>query len=107
MLSHVWMNILSNAIKFSPQNSKIKVTCTQKDDVAIVRITDYGFGMSNEVIEHIFEKFYQGDQSHAASGNGLGLSIAARVVDLCMGKIKVESDPEKGSTFEVMIPINI
>ena len=107
MLSHVWLNILSNAIKFSPKNGKVDVSCEAVDGNAVVRISDSGQGMSSEVMSHIFEKFYQGDQSHASAGNGLGLSIAAKVVDLCMGKITARSEIGRGSVFVVEIPLGI
>lgn len=106
MLSHVWLNIISNAIKFSSHGGKIEIKCEKADDNAIVRIADNGEGMSEEVISHIFEKFYQGDPSHAGIGNGLGLSIAARVVNLCSGSITARSELGRGSVFVVEIPVN-
>lgn len=105
MLSHVWINIISNAVKFSHIGGKIEIKCRANDERAVVSIADNGEGMSKDVIDHIFDKFYQGDPSHAGLGNGLGLSIAAKVVDLCGGKISVESECGKGSVFIVEFPL--
>ena len=104
MLSHVWLNILGNAIKFTPENGTITVTCTGNADNITVCISDTGMGMSDETKNHIFDKFYQGDSSHKSHGNGLGLPLAKRVVDLCKGKISVKSKIGKGTTFVVNLP---
>lgn len=106
MLSHVWLNIISNAIKFSDNGGKIEIKCESADENATVRIADNGVGMSEEVISHIFEKFYQGDPSHAGAGNGLGLSIAARIVSMCEGTITARSEVGRGSVFVVNLPLN-
>ena len=105
MLSHVWLNIVSNAIKFSQSGGKIEIKCEIVEENAVVRIADNGIGMSEEVISHIFEKFYQGDASHAGSGNGLGLSIAARVIKLCGGNITAKSELGRGSVFIITVPL--
>lgn len=104
MLSHVWLNILNNAIKFSPENGKITVKCINDISDVMVIISDEGIGMDDETRRHIFDKFYQGDTSHTAQGNGLGLSLAKRVVDLCDGKISVKSRPGAGTTFCIRLP---
>ena len=104
MLSHVWLNILGNAIKFTPENGTIAVKCTQDSENITVKIADNGLGMSDETINHIFDKFYQGDSSHKIHGNGLGLPLAKRVIDLCKGKISVKSQIGKGTTFVVKLP---
>ncbi|MBQ8209507.1 MAG: HAMP domain-containing histidine kinase [Clostridia bacterium] len=104
MLSHVWLNILGNAIKFTPEDGTITVKCTQDSESITVKITDTGVGMSDETRNHIFDKFYQGDSSHKSNGNGLGLPLAKRVVDLCNGKISVKSQIGKGTTFVVKLP---
>ena len=104
MLSHVWQNILSNAVKFTPENGIIKVQCYEDEFYATVRIADNGIGMDDKTQKHIFDKFYQGDASHRLSGNGLGLPLAKRVVTLCGGKINVKSQTGKGTTFIIKLP---
>lgn len=102
MMKQVWINLLDNAIKFSPNGSEIEIRIKQMGDCLSVRISDHGNGMSPETKEHIFDKFYQGDLSHSTSGNGLGLTIAKKIVDLHSGAINVHSS-DKGSTFEVVL----
>lgn len=104
MLSHVWLNILGNAVKFTPENGTITVRCTSDSENITVKIEDTGVGMSDKTRKHIFDKFYQGDSSHKSHGNGLGLPLAKRVVDLCNGKISVKSQIGKGTTFVVKLP---
>lgn len=101
LLSLVWNNLFSNAFKFTPEGGKVEVTLEATEHHAIVRVKDSGCGMTQEVGAHIFEKFYQGDASHATQGNGLGLALVKRVVDIMQGEISVESAPGKGSTFTV------
>ncbi len=104
MLSHVWLNILENAIKFTPENGTVTVKCTSDSENITVKIEDTGVGMSDKTRKHIFDKFYQGDSSHKSHGNGLGLPLAKRVVDLCNGKISIKSQAGKGTTFVVKLP---
>ncbi len=99
LLSLIWNNFISNAIKFTPENGKITVRLQKLGELIQVSVQDSGCGMDEKTQSHIFEKFYQGDTSHATKGNGLGLALAARVADICKGKIRVESHPEKGSVF--------
>ena len=104
MLSHVWINLLSNAIKFTPDGGKI--SCSLKNDggKTVFEITDNGKGMSDDIKNRIFEKFYQGDSSHATKGNGIGLNIVQRIVALAGGTVSVESEPGKGAKFTVVLP---
>ena len=104
LLDQVWSNILDNAIKHSPQGGIIQISIQETESVLIVCITDQGEGMTAEVQKHIFEKFYQGDSSRKAEGNGLGLALVKRIVDLCKGKISVESIPGKGAIFSISLP---
>ena len=103
LLSHVWNNLFSNAFKFTPSGGTVTVTLTATEHHAVVKVTDTGCGMTPEVGAHIFEKFYQGDTSHSVQGNGLGLALVKRVVDIMQGEISVESAVGKGSAFTVKI----
>lgn len=103
LLSHVWNNLFSNAFKFTPPGGKVSVSLTATEHHAIVKVTDTGCGMTPEVGAHIFEKFYQADASRATQGNGLGLALVKRVVDILQGEIRVESAVGKGSAFTVKI----
>ena len=104
LLSQVWVNLLDNAIKHSPVGGVIHIGIRQTDSLLIITITDHGDGMSEEVQKHMFEKFYQGDSSHKAEGNGLGLALVKRIVELCKGTIEVESSPGNGAAFSVALP---
>ena len=105
MVQHVWVNLLSNAIKFSPQGGTLAVSLRAAGVRAEVRVKDQGPGMDAETRRRIFEKFYQGDTAHAAEGNGLGLSLVKRIVDLCQGSVDVDSEPGRGSAFTVRLPV--
>ncbi len=105
MMSHVWVNLINNAIKFSPNGSALELSCSKEDGQILVVIRDHGEGMTAETQKRIFEKFYQGDSAHATEGNGLGLSLVKRIVDLCGGKIDVESALGKGTAFTVHLPL--
>ncbi|MGM9652871.1 MAG: ATP-binding protein [Eubacteriales bacterium] len=104
LLEQVWSNILDNAIKHSPAGGVIHVGIRQADTQLTVRIADHGDGMTEEVQKHIFEKFYQGDSSRKAEGNGLGLALVQRIVELCKGTVTVESSPGDGAEFLVALP---
>lgn len=104
LLTHVWTNLLGNAIKFSPDGGQIQIRLLDQKECVVVSITDHGCGMSPEVQERIFEKFYQADSSHKAHGNGLGLSLVKRIVELSDGVIEVLSKSDEGSTFRVILP---
>lgn len=103
LLDQVWSNILDNAVKHSPEGGTIRVSMESGDSCVIVRIADCGDGMSEEVRKHIFEKFYQGDSSRKAEGNGLGLALVKRILDLCGGTVEAESAPGEGAVFSVVL----
>ena len=103
LLSLVWNNLFSNAFKFTEDGGKVKLALIADEKCATIKVSDTGCGMSAEVGAHIFEKFYQGDTSHQAQGNGLGLPLVKRVVDIMQGEIGVESAVGVGTTFTVKI----
>jgi signal transduction histidine kinase len=103
LLSLVWSNLISNAVKFTPEGGTIGVALNADERNVIVSVRDTGCGIDPETGKHIFEKFYQGDTSHATQGNGLGLALVKRVVDILQGEISVQSTPGQGSTFTVRI----
>lgn len=106
LLEQVWINLLDNAIKHSPVRSVVHVDILQTDNYITITIADNGDGMTEEVQKHIFEKFYQGDTSRKEDGNGLGLALVKRIVELCKGTVSVKSSPGNGSEFIVELPKN-
>jgi len=94
-------NLLSNAIKFTDDGGSIFVSLGREADNIVLSVEDSGCGMSSETGAHIFDKFYQGDTSHAEEGNGLGLALVKRVIDNMGGEISVKSELNKGSLFTV------
>ena len=105
LLNQVWINLIDNAIKFSPQNGKIKLKLHRKKDQVVFQILDNGCGMDEETKNHIFDRFYQGDSSHTAEGNGIGLTVVEKIVHLHKGQISVVSEAGIGTTFTVNLPI--
>ena len=103
LLSLVWSNLLSNAFKFTADGGRVSLSLSATEMYAEVKISDTGCGMTPEVGAHIFEKFYQADTSRATQGNGLGLALVKRVVDIVGADIGVESEPSIGTSFTVRI----
>ncbi len=107
LLSLVWNNLFSNAFKFTPEHGNVWVRMYSENEYAVIQVQDTGCGISPEIGKHIFEKFYQGDTSHSVQGNGLGLALVKRVVDILHGEIQVDSALGEGSTFTVKIRKNL
>jgi len=104
LLSHLWINLIDNAIKYTDENGKITITLNETADRIYFSISDTGKGMDEQTIKRIFDKFYQADKSRSTHGNGLGLSIVRRIIELCRGEITVDSRIGAGTTFTVMLP---
>ena len=104
LLGQVWTNLIGNAIKFSEPGQEIGIRLLEQTECVVVSVTDHGCGMTPEVQKHIFEKFYQGDSSRKSLGNGLGLALVKRIVELSQGVVEVESAPQQGATFRVILP---
>ena len=105
MLAELWVNLIGNAVKFTPEGGTVGITLREDGQNAVVTISDTGIGMSDEIRARMFDKVYQGDSSHKSEGNGIGLTLVHRIVELCGGKITVTSKEGVGSTFTVTLPI--
>lgn len=107
MLSNVWMNLIENAIKFSDSGGTIRISLTGSENDIRMQVRDEGIGMDEQTRKHLFEKFFQGDTSRKQQGNGLGLALCGKIIELTGGRIDVESEPGEGSTFTVVLPVNL
>jgi len=107
LLNHIWLNLIDNAIKFSPQHAEIIIELQKVNHNIIFKVADNGYGLTEESKKRIFDKFYQGDTSRAIEGNGIGLAIVHKIVSLYNGSIKVESELEIGTVFTVVLPTSL
>nr|WP_241750029.1 HAMP domain-containing sensor histidine kinase [Priestia megaterium] len=105
LLEQVWLNLVTNAIKYTPENGLVKISIHQKNEEIDVKIKDNGIGIAEEDQKYIFESFYKVDKSRTLKGSGLGLAITKKIVRLHEGAIRVESKKEQGSIFTVTLPI--
>ena len=103
LVREIWVNLISNAIKFTNGGGKIKVSLTKKDGGVLVIVEDNGVGMSEETVSKVYDKFYQADKSHVDKGLGLGLSIVKRICELIGAEITCNSMLNKGTKMSVLI----
>jgi len=105
LISHVWSNLLGNAIKFSPNCGKITMTLKQDGNECVFSISDEGEGIKEDAKKYIFNKFYQSDTSHKQEGNGLGLALVKKIVNIYGGEVSVRNLETKGCEFTVRLPL--
>ena len=103
LLEIVWNNLLSNAVKFTNEGGRVGVTLRADGKNAVVTVWDDGCGIAPETGARLFDKFYQGDTSHASEGNGLGLALVKKIIDMLGGEITVSSKPSEGSAFTIVL----
>ena len=103
LLHHIWDNLISNAIKFSDNGTEIKIRLENHADKIVFTISDQGIGIDAETQKHLFDKFYQGDSSRKNDGNGLGLALVKKIIDLEGGEITVKNNEDRGCTFTVVL----
>ncbi|MFV0466935.1 MAG: ATP-binding protein [Lachnospiraceae bacterium] len=106
LLGILWSNLISNAVKFTDRGGALTVSAQMQNRKVIVRVEDTGCGMSEETVRKIFDRFYQGDTSHTSEGNGIGMSIAHRIIKLTNASLTIDSTLGKGSSFMVELPIS-
>lgn len=104
LMSHVWSNLISNAVKFTPKNGTIAFSLHENESGITAVVRDTGIGMSETEQEHAFDKFYQADNNHSVEGNGLGLPLVKKIVSMHYGSIRIESKPNEGCAFIITLP---
>lgn len=107
LLNQVWLNLLDNAIKFTPEQGGIEIDMTRNEENLEIRFRDNGSGIAADAVPRIFDKFYQQDTSHSTAGNGLGLTIVSKIIMLHEGRIVCDSSPSQGTTFTVTLPAGL
>lgn len=107
MISHVWNNLIGNAVKFSPSGGLVKIRLTERDDIINFSVEDRGPGITEQTKKRLFDKFYQGDTSHKEEGNGLGLALVKKILDLVGGTIDVHNVDPCGCVFTVTLPRSV
>ncbi len=104
LLFHVWANLIDNAIKFSPVGGEVSLQLKTQNDSVVFTVQDSGAGISDEAKQHVFDKFFQADNSHSKEGNGLGLTLVKRIVNVHGGVVEAADNPEGGAIFTVTLP---
>ena len=104
-LEQIWINLIGNAIKFTPEGGVVGARCEKSGGRLVIEIFDNGIGMDQETMAHVFDKYYQHDPSGVSSGNGIGLAIVQRIAELYGGNVRIESKPGQGSVFTVELPV--
>src|SRR5699024_10047123 len=105
LLTQVWTNLVQNAVKFTPSGGRVQVRVTAEPaGAARVQVVDTGIGIAATDLPHVFERFYRADKARGSGGNGLGLALARRIIELHHGRITVTSQPGSGTTFTVQLP---
>lgn len=107
LVQQMWINLIGNAVKFTPHEGTIEISVSSESNRVTVSVRDSGIGMSEQTQKRIFDKFWQGDESRSVSGNGLGLSIVSKILQLTNGRIEVRSKVNEGSEFIVTLPNEI
>jgi signal transduction histidine kinase len=105
LIEQIWINLLNNAIKFTPEKGRIVISGNASADQIEVRISDSGPGMDAETIQHVFDRYYQSTSGSSVTGNGIGLFIVHRIAELSGGAVEVSSESGCGSTFTVRLPV--
>jgi len=106
ILRHLLFNLVTNAVKFSPENKPVSINTRVTDKIFQLVVQDEGIGISVEDQKHLFESFFRGENAINIQGTGLGLNIVARYVDLLEGNIQIESELNKGTKFTIQLPLN-
>lgn len=104
LMQHMWLNVIGNAVKYTPPGGEVSVSLKQNEDSVEVRVIDSGKGMDEETLKHLFEPYFQGERSHSNQGLGLGLAIVKQILEHCNGQIQVKSKLNEGSEFVIRIP---